>query len=101
MRPNAAGGPNSCASAYNDVKVLNMKLLSRAAICHLITMCACFAQLSSGRISGTVTDTSGAVIPGASITVTNQATELSWKVTSDSKGFYMVTNLPSGAYNVN
>jgi Carboxypeptidase regulatory-like domain len=64
-------------------------------------MCACFAQLSSGRISGTVTDTSGAVIPGASITVTNQATELSWKVTSDSKGFYMVTNLPSGAYNVN
>jgi Carboxypeptidase regulatory-like domain len=59
-----------------------------------------FAQTNVGRISGTVTDTSGAVVPDATVTVTNEATKLTRAVTTDDKGFYVVTNLPVGNYTV-
>ena len=53
-----------------------------------------------GRISGTVIDSSKAVIPGASITVIEEATGASRRVTTDSNGAYVVTNLPVGTYRV-
>ncbi|MBX5478108.1 MAG: carboxypeptidase regulatory-like domain-containing protein [Pyrinomonas methylaliphatogenes] len=57
------------------------------------------AQMTSvGRISGTVRDSSGAVIPGATITVINVATNLKRTTTTDEDGFYTVTNLPIGTY---
>ena len=59
-----------------------------------------FSQSNNGRISGTVSEMSGAVIAGAPVTVTNQATQVTWKTTTDSSGFYVVTNLPVGTYNV-
>ncbi len=57
-------------------------------------------QDANGRISGTITDASGAVLPKAHITITNQSTKLTWKTLGDDKGFYTVTNLPVGTYNV-
>ncbi|MGH9844924.1 MAG: carboxypeptidase regulatory-like domain-containing protein, partial [Blastocatellia bacterium] len=57
-------------------------------------------QTIAGRISGTVTDASGSVIPGAQVTVTNVTTNLSRAVTTDERGSYVVTNLPVGAYSV-
>jgi hypothetical protein len=58
------------------------------------------AQSGAGSIQGTVTDAMGAVIPGASIHVVNQATG----VTADSKtnedGFYQVPGLFTGTYTV-
>src|ERR1044072_3141073 len=56
------------------------------------------AQTIVGRISGTVTDASGAVVPGANVTVTNSATNLVRTATTDAEGFYTVTNLPVGTY---
>ncbi len=61
---------------------------------------ALFAQNYNGRISGTVADSTGAVIPGATVVITNTGTNLSWKATTDSSGFYQVVNLPPGVYNV-
>ena len=58
------------------------------------------AQTIPGRISGTVTDSSGASVAGAHITITNDATALKWKALTDNGGFYLVTNLPVGTYNV-
>src|SRR5690349_9999851 len=58
------------------------------------------AQNTNSRISGTVSDNSGAVIAGAKVTVTNQDTKLNWKTVTDNNGFYVVTSLPVGAYNV-
>src|ERR1700680_288669 len=58
------------------------------------------AQNSNGRISGTVSDKSGAVIPDAKVTVISQATALTWKATADASGFYVVANLPVGIYDV-
>ena len=58
------------------------------------------AQTSFGRISGTVTDSTGAVVPNASVTVSDAATNFSRVVTTDENGYYTLTNLPVGAYNV-
>jgi hypothetical protein len=58
------------------------------------------AQTIVGRISGTVTDASGAIIPGVTVTVTNEATKLTRTATTDDSGFYVVTNLPVGTYTV-
>jgi citrate lyase alpha subunit len=59
-----------------------------------------FAQNRTGRISGVVSDVSKAVIPGASITVTNQDTGATWNATTDSNGSYVIVNLPVGTYSV-
>ncbi len=54
------------------------------------------AQNSYASIHGTVTDTSGAVVPGAAITVTNGSTGSSTTATTDSKGYYVVPQLAIG-----
>ncbi len=58
------------------------------------------AQDSNGRISGTVTDKTGASVPGAAVTVTNRATEVKWRAATDASGFYLVPSLPVGTYSV-
>jgi hypothetical protein len=69
--------------------------------CVTLTFCLCaHAQSVTGRISGTVRDASKAVIPGATVTVTNEATQIARVATSDEEGFYVVTNLPPGSYAV-
>jgi hypothetical protein len=69
----------------------------------LLAFCLCgatFAQTIFGRISGTVTDAAGAAVPGATVRITNDATQQSRNVLSDANGFYVATNLPVGAYRV-
>ncbi|MEY2536677.1 MAG: hypothetical protein QOG67_417, partial [Verrucomicrobiota bacterium] len=56
------------------------------------------AQTSFGRISGSVTDSSGAAIAGATIKIINTETQTARTVESDDNGFYTVTNLPVGPY---
>ena len=59
------------------------------------------AQMTNtGRISGTVTDSSGGVIAGATVTVINEATATVRRVTANNQGFYVATNLPAGSYSV-
>ncbi len=58
------------------------------------------AQTVAGQISGRVTDSSGGVLPGATITVTNENTGLVVERTTDDSGLFVVTNLPVGPYTV-
>ncbi len=58
------------------------------------------AQTITGRISGTVTDASGGVLPGVEVVVTNEGTGLKRNDTTNSEGFFVVTNLPVGPYSV-
>ncbi len=58
------------------------------------------AQTSEGRILGTVSDSSGAVIAGAKITITNTSTALTRQFTSTSDGEYVAPNLEPGVYTV-
>src|SRR5438093_4126314 len=58
------------------------------------------AQAVSGTIFGTVYDSSGAALPGATVTLANTATGLTRSVVSDSKGEYTAPSLPTGTYSV-
>ena len=56
------------------------------------------AQGSTGAILGTVTDSSGAVIPKASVQVKNIATGQVQQTPADSQGRYTIVELPIGNY---
>jgi hypothetical protein len=58
------------------------------------------AQLDRGTITGTVTDASGAVVPGSKITIKNRATNATYQTVSTGAGDYTAANLPSGAYDL-
>src|ERR1035437_3971097 len=58
------------------------------------------AQTSTGQITGTVTDTTGAIIPGTTITITNLGTQASRTFTTDGNGFFIATNLSIGDYQI-
>lgn len=56
-----------------------------------------FAQ-ATGSIRGTVSDASGAVVPGASVTATNSGTALSRTETSNQDGIFVFPDMPIGSY---
>src|SRR3989442_7808884 len=58
------------------------------------------AQLGTGTLSGTVFDQSGAVLPGASITVTNSGTGFRRETVSSETGDYKLAGLLPGTYEV-
>jgi hypothetical protein len=64
----------------------------------LFCVSACLAQTNKGRISGTVFDKQGAVIPGAIVTVTNTGTSESIKLTSSESGTYSAPTLDPVTY---
>ena len=47
-------------------------------------------QTTNGLITGTISDPTGAVVPGATITVTNLGIHLARSVTSDDRGYYAI-----------
>ncbi len=55
---------------------------------------------STATLQGTVTDQSGAVVPNAKITLTNEATNLQRTATTDAAGNYSVPFLPAGSYRI-
>lgn len=75
--------------------------------CTIAFLCCCLPltlanaqSASSAQISGTVVDPQGAVVPGAKVTATNQATGTGRSVTTTSTGNYVIPNLQPGTYNV-
>lgn len=56
------------------------------------------AQVSLGAISGSVTDSSANLVPGATVTLTNQATNVATRLTTDTRGFYSAEGLAVGQY---
>src|SRR6266498_2002675 len=58
------------------------------------------AQSNASDLQGVVRDQSGAVIVGATVTVRNPATNFSRDVTTNGEGYYQITNLPPGSYEV-
>jgi hypothetical protein len=59
------------------------------------------AQTTTASLSGRVLDSSGAVLPGASVTITNPATGVTvWSGVADRQGLYVALSLPVGTYDV-
>jgi hypothetical protein len=66
----------------------------------LLSGSAAFAQIQTGRIAGTVYDPNKAVVPNATVIVTNTETKVAQKVLSKSAGDYVVPALNPGIYEI-
>ena len=58
------------------------------------------ADSTSANLSGFVRDPQGAVVPGANVTARSSATSVMRTATTNDEGFYQLTNLPPGAYDL-
>src|SRR6266852_9287180 len=76
-----------------------MRLMRSAAFAFLF-LGVVFAQMDQGLIVGTVTDASGAAIPGATVTVKSDKTGSERTGTTNDRGFFSVTNLSPAQYTV-
>lgn len=82
---------------------MSIKIL--AALCAALVLLLAFdapgrAQTTFGSITGTVTDPSGAAVPGATVTVTNQGTNAQQQVTTDAAGAFNASDLQPGTYEI-
>ncbi len=82
---------------------LSRSIQFRALICTFITtLCITTAlaqnAISTGEMTGSVMDPSGAAVANAQITIVNAATGITWKTTSNSQGVYSFPSLPIGTY---
>ena len=66
----------------------------------LMLVTSAFPQGTSGRLSGSVMDSSGAVVPSAKISVTNENTGAQYPVETNAEGVFLVPLLPAGYYAV-
>lgn len=74
--------------------------LGAAFVCLLAVHAPLAAQATYGSIVGTVSDVSGAVVPGAAVTLTNVGTSERRTGASDASGNYQFVNLIPGRYRV-
>lgn len=94
---------NSLRSAPNPHhrNALASGILSFSCVLAFLFLCGAVLNAQTvSSITGTVTDTSGAVVPNATVTITNDATGVKKTATSNSAGTYTVTDLLPGIYTV-
>src|SRR5262245_37803174 len=80
-----------------------MKLLSGLATCAtalLLLAPTASAQDFRGGIRGTISDATGGVLPGVTVTITNAETAVAQTVVTDDKGLFEVLYLNAGTYTV-
>jgi len=81
--------------------MLTKKSLLVVSFCSLLLpVCPLLLGQATGSFSGTVSDNSGAVVPGAKVSITAQATNISREATTDETGHYVVPLLGVGDYTV-
>jgi len=86
------------------------KLSLHRSACALMVMFLCFAfgagtasaqsESSSGQIAGAITDSTGASVPNATVTVTHKETGLTRTATTSDDGNYTIPLLPTGTYTI-
>jgi hypothetical protein len=79
--------------------MITMTRLAAFFLC-ILAPASALAQLDTGSIVGTVRDAQGAVMPGVTITVTQDGTGVATSVVTDARGQYLVPNLRIGTYTV-
>lgn len=73
---------------------------SAGLLLFLALLSAAFAQTSRGTLSGTVTDSQGALVPNATVTITQHGTNVTRQTTSNSAGIYRFDAVDLGTYDV-
>lgn len=79
---------------------MRLRLWSASAVLVLVCAGPLFAQATGGSISGTVKDETGAVLPGATIVITNTDTARARALTTDAGGRYTAPDLAPGPYEI-
>jgi hypothetical protein len=81
-------------------RLLKFRSLFKVAIVFLafISAISVQAQVTTGTVRGEVTDQAGAVVPGATITITDPKTKTSQTAETGNTGEYQFNNLPVGTY---
>lgn len=82
---------------------MKQKIIPMAAILLLLYSLISFsalAQTATGRIVGTTQDATGAVVPAATVTATNEGTKVEYKTVSNSAGLYNFEALQAGVYTI-
>src|SRR5437879_10907577 len=77
-----------------------LKLIVVLAVSAVMFLPLSFAQKTTGDIRGTVTDQSGAAVPGSALTLTDQATGSVRKTTSNGQGDFSFLELPVSTYTI-
>ena len=89
---------------YQSKAIATFKYLSYITLTCLLLLLVqsrpAFAQVDEGAISGTVTDTSGAVVPSARVTLLNTDQGLSLETTTNSDGQYIFSPVRIGHYSI-
>ncbi|MFN0172732.1 MAG: carboxypeptidase regulatory-like domain-containing protein [Bryobacteraceae bacterium] len=75
-----------------------MRTIVRSLLTVLVLSLSVWGQRSATSLSGTVTDSTGAVVPAARLTATNMFTGSATEVVSNTDGFYVVAGLTPGVY---
>ena len=93
------------ATPINHVEVLvdfvrTVRMTAFVCICIMVFCSVVFSQGSAGRILGNITDQTGAVIPGVTVTIRDVDRGTTRTVITDEAGVYNAPNLPPGTYTV-
>jgi hypothetical protein len=83
--------------SYGRVKAL-LRLLGAGSALFCFWGGVVLGQTVNGAFHGTVTDSSGAVMPAVAVTISNQATNATRGVATNGAGFYTITQIPPGVY---
>src|SRR5580700_5838900 len=82
------------------VRFLNSRACILLVLSLVLPAICAWSQTQLATLSGTITDPSGAVVPGVSVTIVGQDTRLKRSVLTDTTGEYRFTGLPTGDYSV-
>src|SRR5579863_10051035 len=101
--PHRNGGgtmPRRTVGPSQNQMLYSIARLFAPAFAALLLATSVIGQTTAGRILGTLTDQSGAAVPGASVVVSDVERGTSRTVTSDESGEYAVPNLQPGSYKI-
>ncbi len=85
---------HACLSPNSSRRVLPLAVFALL----LLAGPTSWTQGTTATVTGTITDPSGAVVPGSVVTATNTATGVSHTATSDGAGLYQIPQLSPGSY---
>ena len=77
-----------------------MSRVITASVLLALVFCLSLVAQPTGTITGTVADETGAVVPNATVTITNKATGVVRSATTNAEGFFSAPSLPAGDYDV-
>src|ERR1700674_3426276 len=80
--------------------MLTRNALLVAVLCSVFSLCPLLYSQANGSLSGTVTDKTGSVVPGATMKITSQGTGITREVKTDGSGHYLAPLLPVAIYTI-